>query len=85
MQINNSLGYLSVNSCERSLGLGKMGPGKIRTNYVLDQLIHGADVVRFIKSRRLEWLGHIRRMGDIRTIKRIADWKLYRLIKGSPK
>ena len=55
-------------------------------NYELDQLIYrliiqliyrlyGTDVVRFIKSRRLDWLGHVRQMDDSRTTKGIIDWK----------
>ena len=66
-----------VKCFESSLSLGKlkMGPGRIRTNYELDQLIHGADIVLFIKSRRLEWLGHVRRTDDSRATKIFAGWK----------
>jgi hypothetical protein len=41
----------------------------------VDQLIGNADIVRFIKSRRIAWLGHVMRMGDKRTRKRILQWK----------
>jgi hypothetical protein len=44
-------------------------------NYELNELIGNADIVRFIKSRRIAWLGHVMRMDDKRTPKRILQWK----------
>jgi hypothetical protein len=44
-------------------------------NYELNKLIESADIVRFIKSSRMAWLGHVMPMGDKRTSKRILDWK----------
>jgi len=44
-------------------------------NYELNQLMGNADIVRFIKSRRIAWLGHVMRMDDKRTPKRILQWK----------
>jgi hypothetical protein len=44
-------------------------------NYKLNELIENADRVRFIKSRRIAWLGHVMRMDDKRTPKRILQWK----------
>jgi hypothetical protein len=41
----------------------------------LDQVINGADIVRFIKAQRIKWLGHIQRMDTSRTAKRIFEWK----------
>ena len=43
--------------------------------YELNKLTGNADVVRFIKSRRIAWLGHVMRMDDKRTPKRILEWK----------
>ena len=44
-------------------------------NYKLNELIENTDIVRFIKSRRIAWLGHVMRMDDKRTPKRILAWK----------
>ena len=44
-------------------------------NYELNELIENADIVRFIKSTRIAWLGHVMRMDDKRTPKRILQWK----------
>ena len=44
-------------------------------NYELNEQIGNADIVRFIKSRRIAWLGHVMRMDDKRTPKRILQWK----------
>jgi len=45
-------------------------------NYELSELIENADILRFIKSRRGAWLGHVMRMDDRRTSKKILEWKL---------
>jgi hypothetical protein len=45
-------------------------------NYELNELIGNADIVRFIKSRRIAWLGHVMQMDDKRTLKRILQWEL---------
>jgi len=47
-------------------------------NYELNELTGNADIVRFIKSRRISWLGHVMRMDDKRTPNRILQWKPYR-------
>jgi len=44
-------------------------------NCELNELIGNTDTVRFIKSRRIAWLGHVKRMDDMRTPKRILQWK----------
>jgi len=51
------------------------GSWRIRMNYGLNELIGNADIVRFIKSRRIAWLSHVMRMDDKRTPKRILQWK----------
>jgi len=51
-------------------------------NYKLNELIENADIVRFIKSRRIAWLGHMMRMDD----KRILEWKpIGTRIRGRPR
>jgi hypothetical protein len=44
-------------------------------NYELNELTESADVVRFIKSRRIAWTGHVMQMGGKRTPKRVLEWK----------
>jgi hypothetical protein len=48
---------------------------RIRMNYELNKLINNADIGRFIKSRRIAWPGHVMRVDDKRTPKRILEWK----------
>jgi hypothetical protein len=55
-------------------------------NYEPNELIEKADIVRFIKSRRMAWLGHVMRMDDKRTPKRILQWKpIGTRIRGRPR
>ena len=59
---------------------------RIRMNYELSELVKKADIVRFIKSRRIAWLGHVMRMDEKRTPKRILEWKpIGRRIRGRPR
>jgi hypothetical protein len=51
------------------------GSWRIRMNYERNELIENADIVRFIKSRRIAWLGHVMRMDKKRTPKRVLEWK----------
>jgi hypothetical protein len=45
-----------------------------------------ADIVGFVKSRRIAWLGHVMRMDDNRTPKRILEWKpIGTRIRGRPR
>jgi hypothetical protein len=48
---------------------------RTRNNTEIDKLIEGADIVRFIKAQRIEWLGHIQRMDQARTARKLLDWK----------
>ena len=52
------------------------GSCRIRMGYELNKLTKNAGVVRFIKCRRIAWLGHVTRMDDKRTPKKILEWKL---------
>jgi hypothetical protein len=51
------------------------GSWRIRMNYEPNEPIGNADIVTFIKSRRIAWLDHVMRMDDKRTPKRILQWK----------
>ena len=44
-------------------------------NYELKEVIKNADIVRFIKRRRIAWLGHVMRSDDNRTPTKILEWK----------
>jgi hypothetical protein len=52
------------------IGHGLYGPVNennvwtIRYNEELNTLLKGEDIVRFIKSRRIRWLGHVERMEE---------------------
>jgi len=44
-------------------------------NYELNDLLKHADIVRFVKSKRIAWLGHVMRMEEKRIPKRGLEWK----------
>jgi len=44
-------------------------------NYVLNDLIKNADIVRFVKSKRMAWLGHVLWTEGKRIPKRVLEWK----------
>jgi len=55
-------------------------------NHELNELIENADIVRFIKSRRIAWLGHMMWMDENGTPKRVLEWKpIGRRIRGKPR
>jgi hypothetical protein len=41
----------------------------------IDNLIEGADIVRFIKAQRIKWLRHIQRMDQARPTRKLLNWK----------
>jgi hypothetical protein len=51
------------------------GLWRIKTNEELDELIKQKNIIRFIKSQRLKWLGHVERMPNEREVTRIYKWK----------
>ena len=62
------------------------GLWRLKTNEELDELIKRKNVIRFIKSERLKWLGHVERMPNEREVTRIYKWKpLAPRPKGRPK
>jgi hypothetical protein len=55
-------------------------------NHELSELIGNADIVRFIKSRRIAWLGDVMRMDEKRTPRRVLERKpIGRRIRGRPR
>jgi hypothetical protein len=55
-------------------------------NHELNELIRNADIVRFIKIRRIAWLGHVMWMDEGRTAKRVLEWKpTGRRFRGRPR
>jgi hypothetical protein len=55
-------------------------------NHELNELIGNADIVRFIKSRRIVWLGHVMWIDEKRIPKRVFEWKpTGRSIRGRPR
>jgi hypothetical protein len=54
----------------------KNGHWRIKTNSELESKYKSQDIVSVIKVRRLEWLEHIIRMNETRTVKRIFEEKL---------
>ena len=48
---------------------------RIRNNMEIDNIIEGADIVRFIKAQRIKWLGHIQRLDQTRPTRKLLDWK----------
>jgi hypothetical protein len=41
----------------------------------IDNLIEGADIMRFIKAQRIKWLGHIQKMDQARPTRNLLDWE----------
>ena len=55
---------------------------RIRMNHELNDLISNADIVRFVKSKRMGWLGHVMWMEE----KRVLEWKpIGRRNRGRPR
>jgi hypothetical protein len=52
------------------------GEWRLRTNAELNNLLGHADLVRFIKSQRLSWLGHVERMEEQRMPRKILKNKM---------
>jgi len=56
----------------------RFGPPKekrFKTNEVLDKPIKHKNIINYIKDQWLSWFGHIQRMPENRTVKKIFNWK----------
>jgi hypothetical protein len=40
----------------------------------IDKIIEGADIVRFIKAQRIQWLGDIQGMDQAKQTRKLLDW-----------
>jgi hypothetical protein len=57
----------------------------IRYNEELNTLFKGEDILRFIKSQRIRWLGHVERMEDNTMPKRMLKEDYSKRRKGRPR
>jgi len=51
------------------------GIWRIKTNKELVELIKHRNIINYVKAQRLSWFGHINRMPETSTVKRIHKWK----------
>jgi hypothetical protein len=59
---------------------------RIKTDDELDKLIKHQNIINHIEALRLSWFGHIQRMPESRTVKKIFNWTpLTTRSKGRPK
>jgi hypothetical protein len=53
----------------------KDGTWKIKTNLELDNIIQHRNIVNYVKSQRLSWLGQIHRMPETSIVRKIYKWQ----------
>jgi len=59
---------------------------RVKTSKELDKLIKHKNIINYIKAQRLSWFGHVQRMPNTGTVKKIFNWKpLTKRSQGSPK
>jgi Holliday junction resolvase-like predicted endonuclease len=59
---------------------------RIRNNEEIDNIIRKKGIVRFVKARKISWVGHVERMEDSRMPKIVMRDKIYTWRKrGRPK
>jgi hypothetical protein len=51
------------------------GEWRLKTNEELEAAINNENIVRYIKYKRLGWLGHVERMTNEKVAKTIYKWK----------
>lgn len=50
------------------------GERRLKTNKEIEEILGGENIVRYIKTQRLNWAGHIMRRKPTDTIRRITEW-----------
>jgi Holliday junction resolvase-like predicted endonuclease len=50
---------------------------RTRHNEEIDNILREEDTVRFVKGRRITWIGHVERMKDSRMSKTVMREKIY--------
>jgi hypothetical protein len=59
---------------------------RIKTDEELYKLIKHKNIVNHIKAQRLSWFGHVQRMPDTRTVKKVFTWNpVTKRSQGKPK
>jgi hypothetical protein len=83
----NILGRFERKIIRRIYGPVKQGrEWRIRNNEKIDNIIRKKVRVRFVKARRISWIGHVERIEDSRLPKRVMREKIYtRRKRGRPK
>jgi hypothetical protein len=67
---------------ERKVVRGIYGPvregerWRIRSNREPEEFLRGEDIVKFVKSQRLAWLGHVERMDEERMSRKLLHGKM---------
>ena len=50
------------------------GTWRIKSNEELNRLTGNKNIINYIKAQRLAWFGHVHRMPDDSTVKRVYEW-----------
>jgi len=51
------------------------GYWRIKTDQEINDILKGQNIFGFIKKQRLNWLGHVERMGEDNIVQKIKGWK----------
>jgi len=46
---------------------------RVKTNEEVDKVVKHKNIINHIKTQRLSWFGHVQRMPDTRTVKKIFN------------
>ena len=59
---------------------------RTRNSEEIDNILRKEDIIRFVKARRISWIGHVERVENSRMPKRVTREKVYiRVRRGRPK